>query len=126
MVDPYDGTINGGYDVFVAAIAADGGFIVHSTFLGGNATDAAWDIALDGSGNAYITGETWSSDFPTLNAYDNSLSSAPDAFVARFAAEPVAVPALSEWAMIILTLLVTSAATVGVIRRRKLGFESIG
>jgi len=119
MVDPYDGTINGGYDAFVAAIAADGGSIVHSTFLGGNVTDAAWDIALDGSGSAYISGETWSSGFPTLNAYDNSLSSAPDAFVAKFAAELQQVPTLSQWGMIDLALLLLAAATVGFVRQRR-------
>lgn len=41
--------------------------LVYSTYLGGNGAESAFGIAVDGAGNAYITGRTWSSDFPIRN-----------------------------------------------------------
>jgi uncharacterized protein (TIGR03437 family) len=73
----------GGYhaeDVFVAKIAPGGGSITASTYLGGAGRDAANAIAIDGAGNAYITGYTTSVNFPTTanltggSAYDGSSS----------------------------------------------------
>ena len=55
-------------DSFVTKISADGTALVYSTYLGGNNDDYACAIAVDGSGNAYVTGTTYSSDFPTKNA----------------------------------------------------------
>ncbi|TFH64611.1 MAG: hypothetical protein E4G91_05240, partial [Candidatus Zixiibacteriota bacterium] len=43
--------------------------LVYSTYLGGGDGDFGYAIAVDGSGNAYVTGRTLSSDFPTLNPY---------------------------------------------------------
>ena len=52
-------------DVFVSKINAAGTAIVYSTYLGGSMGDVGYSIAVDGSGNAYVTGYTQSSDFPT-------------------------------------------------------------
>ena len=58
--------------------------LVASTFLGGSLVDYANSVALDSSGNVYITGTTLSTDFPaTSDAYDTVLNSY-DAFVAKF------------------------------------------
>lgn len=56
----------------------------YSTYLGGTSDDVGTAIAVDAAGNAYITGYTYSSNFPLLNAYDRSLSrSDVDVFVAK-------------------------------------------
>ncbi len=52
-------------DGFVTKISPDGSSIVYSTFLGGSAGDIAAAVAVDASGNAYITGFTQSQNFPT-------------------------------------------------------------
>jgi len=54
----------GSFDAFVTKINAAGTAIVYSTFLGGNGNDVGFGIAVDGSGNAYVTGETGSTTFP--------------------------------------------------------------
>ena len=43
--------------------------LVYSTYLGGSQDDRGLAIAVDGDGNAYVTGETSSPDFPTVNAF---------------------------------------------------------
>ncbi|MBF0568897.1 MAG: SBBP repeat-containing protein [Nitrospirae bacterium] len=50
---------------FVTKLNADGTALVYSTLLGGHNTDYGWGIAVDSSGNAYVTGMAWSTDFPT-------------------------------------------------------------
>src|SRR5262249_760251 len=52
-------------DTFVLKLNASGSALVYSTYLGGTDFDSAHGIAVDGAGNAYVMGETLSSDFPT-------------------------------------------------------------
>jgi uncharacterized protein (TIGR03437 family) len=73
-------------DIFVAKIDPTGSALVLSTYLGGSGGDTAYAVALDNSGNVYITGQTASPNFPTLNAFQPKLSSGADdldAFVAK-------------------------------------------
>ncbi|MCK4761832.1 MAG: SBBP repeat-containing protein, partial [Candidatus Aminicenantes bacterium] len=84
----------GGYrDAFITKLdttrSGSAGFI-YSTCLGTNRMDGAYGIALDNSGNAYVTGGTWSSDFPLFNQYqeyggDDGYSEPTDAFVTKLA-----------------------------------------
>ena len=75
---------NGGGDAFVAHLNAAGTALLYSTLLGGNSQDQALDIAIDGQGNAYVAGTTYSSDFPTtFQAYDRTLNGNQDAFVTK-------------------------------------------
>jgi uncharacterized repeat protein (TIGR01451 family) len=55
-------------DAFVTKLNAAGTSQIYSTYLGGTLADTANGIALDASGNAYITGSTTSTNFPTANA----------------------------------------------------------
>ncbi|MFB3897894.1 MAG: SBBP repeat-containing protein, partial [bacterium] len=78
----WDTSINSPDDVFVAKLNPNGTSLVYSTFLGGNSYDYLPKIALDDSGNAYITGVTASTDFPTtIGAWDTNLDGYDDVFV---------------------------------------------
>jgi len=70
-------------DAFVSKLNPQGSALVYSTYLGGNAADIGQGIAVDHSGNAYVTGSTQSTNFPTQNPLQASISSASasDAFV---------------------------------------------
>jgi hypothetical protein len=75
----------GSYDAFVSKLNATGSALVYSTYLGGSAgVDRGWAIALDDAGNACITGDTTSTNFPATDAvqpvYGGGLS---DAFVTK-------------------------------------------
>ena len=60
------------------------GKLVFSTYLGGSGQDIGNGIAVDKYGNCYITGETFSSDFPIKNAYNSRYGGNGDVFVAKF------------------------------------------
>ncbi len=62
----------GQFDAFVAELnpsQVGAASLVYSTYLGGSDQDASYGIAVDSSGNSYVTGFTYSLDFPTKNAY---------------------------------------------------------
>lgn len=77
----------GGQDAFVSKLAAAGSAVVYSTYLGGNGSitpEQANAIAVDASGNAYVTGVTNSSNFPvTTGAYQTAFNGVSDAFLAK-------------------------------------------
>jgi hypothetical protein len=84
----YDVAFNGGLgDAFVTKLNPSGSALVYSTFLGGSGIDDTGEsIAIDFLGNAYIVGQTYSSDFPTTpGAYDRSQNSPSqyDVFVTK-------------------------------------------
>ena len=76
-----------GEDAFVAKLTAQGDALVYATYLGGNEQDSARSIAIDDHGQAYISGITDSSDFPTVNALQPNLNGESDAFVAKLNAD---------------------------------------
>lgn len=73
----------GAGDAFVAKLRADGQSLVYWTYLGGAAHDRGTGIAVDTSGNAVVTGITFSTDFPVLGALQASLRGVSDAFVTK-------------------------------------------
>jgi len=75
----------GGYDAFVTKLNPTGSALVYSTYLGGSGDDVGYGIALDAAGNAYVTGTSRSTNFPTTagafqTAYGGGLS---DDFVTK-------------------------------------------
>jgi hypothetical protein len=78
----YDTTIGGQRDSFLTKLSPTGQ-IVYSTYLGGTGVDDWSMVAVDGAGNAYVAGDTRSSDFPTTPGTDHSLGGSADAFVAK-------------------------------------------
>ena len=69
-------------DGFLAKLNATGSALVYATYLGGIASDTAAGVALDPSGNIYVTGQTQSANFPTVNPLQ-ATSSESDAFVVK-------------------------------------------
>jgi hypothetical protein len=81
--NPYQGTKSGGSDVFITKLSSSGNTLSYSTYLGGSSGDYGQGIAVDGSGNAYVTGYTDSTNFPTKNPYQGNLSGPYDAFITK-------------------------------------------
>jgi hypothetical protein len=73
----------GGNDAFVSKINSTGSALVYSTFLGGSNEDRGYGIALDSAGNAYVTGSTQSTNFPTMNPLQPSNAGPVNAFVSK-------------------------------------------
>jgi hypothetical protein len=64
--DAFQPRDNGGpSDAIVARLNATGSALLYSTFLGGTNSEFGSDLALDAAGNLYVTGVTYSADFPT-------------------------------------------------------------
>ena len=57
--------------------------LTYAAYLGGRGADAAAAIAVDGAGNIYMTGGTYSPDFPTRNPYQPALHGGRDAFLTK-------------------------------------------
>jgi len=94
----FDSTQNGGVDCFVTMISTDGHSFVYSTFIGGTAYDYGNGIAVE-SGYAYITGYTYSTDFPTVHAYDSTFDVVSyDCFVSKLSTADSDMDGLSDWA----------------------------
>ena len=70
-------------DAFVAKLNAAGTALVYSTYLGGTGDDIGQSIAVDPAGNAYVSGETSSTDFPTMNPIQAANAGGVDSFLAK-------------------------------------------
>jgi uncharacterized repeat protein (TIGR01451 family) len=96
---PFQRTLSGGVDAFVTKLNAAGSDLVYSTYLGGSDDEygnpgdqlvrlGVGDIAVDSSGNAYVTASTDSNNFPTspgaFQRESDGLNDVEDAFVTKF------------------------------------------
>ena len=80
-----DLTYNGFYDAFVAKVNASGTALVYCGYIGGSYDDYGYSIAVDGLGNAYVTGEAESTEsaFPVAGSPDLTHNGDYDAFVVK-------------------------------------------
>ncbi|MGI8958402.1 MAG: SBBP repeat-containing protein [Bryobacteraceae bacterium] len=92
LKNPFQGTLKTSAfpfgNAFVTKLAAAGNTLVYSTYLGGSSEnqsvlDSHNGIAVDARGQAYVTGRTSSTNFPTKNAFQNGLKGGGDAFVTK-------------------------------------------
>ncbi|AJQ25637.1 SBBP repeat-containing protein [Pelosinus fermentans] len=82
--DAFQTSLNGSMNIFITKLNPTGSALLYSTYLGGSSFDESLGIAVDTSGNAYVTGTTSSPDFPTTpGAFQTSLNGSRDDFVAK-------------------------------------------
>jgi Beta-propeller repeat len=85
-VAPLQATLGGESDAFVTKLNATGASLLYSTYLGGSGFDSASGIAVDASGQSYVTGTTSSPNFPTVAPLQATLGGESDAFVTKLSA----------------------------------------
>ena len=99
LAGAFDPTFNGSYDAYVVKLDPMGSDLSYATFLGGGGYDRGSGIVLDGSASAYVSGDTWSAEFPTTaGAFDPTSNGQMNAFVAKLSLTDT--PVLSETAMV--------------------------
>ena len=82
----FNRTFGGIYDIYVFKLSTDGSSLIYSTYVGGSAQDGGYDIVVDDSGNAFVCGWTYSTNFPTINAYNATLGGNDDVVVFELSA----------------------------------------
>ncbi len=85
IVNGYQGALQGGYDVFISKLNPSGSALIYSTFIGGSSSEEGGVLAVDPAGNAYVTGETESEDYPVVNAFQAEKGYYFEAFVSKLA-----------------------------------------
>jgi hypothetical protein len=86
-VNPVQATLASASDAFVTELDAAGSALVYSTYLGGSGGDLGLAIAVGTKGNAYVTGQTRSSDFPIIAALQGALGGVANSFISEIAAQ---------------------------------------
>ena len=115
----YQTTLAGGGNAFITQLNPAGTALAYSTFLGGSDFDQGYGIALDTSGNIYVTGVTNSNNFPTTaGVYQSALggSGATNVFIAKFSSDsptptPTATGSPTNTSSMTVTPTVTSSPT---------------
>jgi len=71
-LNSYQPTFAGYVDITITKLNPEGNNLIYSTYLGGDGGDYAFGIAIDSFQNVYVTGDTWSNDFPMVSPYQSS------------------------------------------------------
>jgi len=86
VVDAFQPSSGGMEDAFVTKLDATGTGAIYSSYLGGSLADGATAIALGPGDQAYVAGQTLSSNFPVVNAFQPTLAGGSDGFVVAITA----------------------------------------
>ncbi len=79
----YDETQNGEDDIFVMKFNPTDNELIYATYIGGCADDNVYCIGIDSAGDVYLTGTTWSSDFPVQDGIDETFNGTEDVFILK-------------------------------------------
>ena len=71
------------WDTFVVKLNPAGDQFLYATYIGGSGYEAPKGLAVDGAGNAYVAGQTYSYDFPAINGIQSSGRGISDGFVVK-------------------------------------------
>ncbi len=71
------------YDAFITEVSPTGA-LLYSTYLGGSSSDYGTGVAVDSTGDVYVSGYTYSTNFPTQSALQGTLGGGSDAFLTKF------------------------------------------
>ena len=82
-----DGLPPSGMNAFVAKLDVSGSSLVYADYIGGSSDDYPTAMVLDGSNHVFLTGYTYSGDFPTVNPYQAASAGGTDAFVTEVASD---------------------------------------
>jgi photosystem II stability/assembly factor-like uncharacterized protein len=80
-----------GGDAFVVKFNPTGDQFLYMTYIGGTDYEQPAGLAVDSDGNTYVTGQTYSWDFPTLHGIQSSRRGLTDGFLAKLDADGVVV-----------------------------------
>lgn len=90
VVNPVQSSNHGGRDAFLTKLSPTGAKILYSTYLGGSGDEGIWrdvNVAVDSTGNAYVSGVTLSNDFPiTPGTLQQSSRGGTETFILKIAA----------------------------------------
>jgi hypothetical protein len=81
--NPFQSSLRGSADVFVARLNPTGSQLAFSTYLGGDSGDVGWGIQVDLTGNIYVVGATNSTNFPAVNSLQTNYGGSTDGFVVK-------------------------------------------
>ena len=87
VVNPIQAVFGGVRDAYLTKINAQGTALVYSTYIGGSDDDIGMGLVVDSAGNAYISGATKSTNFPTAKPFQSANRGGYDAFLAKVNAQ---------------------------------------
>lgn len=92
IVNGYQSQQPGPYSGFLTKVSSDGSSLLYSSYLGGNTLDVPVSIAIDSLNEAHVAGYTMSTNFPTSNAYQSTMTAnqsgyGPYGFITKFSAD---------------------------------------
>ena len=82
VLNAFDATLED-FDAFVTKLNSAGNTLGYSTYLGGTGLDEGFGIAVDAAGSAYVTGQTFATNFPTASPYRATSGGGRDGFVTK-------------------------------------------